>query len=77
MKLSVDIPNPLNDRVIIKLDGVVQEKVVEVDDEEGYVVKYKLNELGQMYLDGDEVPTETLYGEVEIIDPEVQNDQRK
>lgn len=77
MKLSVEDmtgPDPekagLCVRAIITLDGQRVERCLVADEEEGYVVQHKLNAAGQVFLEGDEIATETLYGVVRIIDPE-------
>lgn len=49
----------------IYLDGVKIDWVVEVDDEAGYVVRYKTKS-GKFTVANDEIETEKLYGKVEI-----------
>lgn len=46
------------------LDGVEVKHVETADDAEGWIIKAKLNELGQVYAVGDEVARETLRGKV-------------
>lgn len=77
MKLSVEDmtgPDPekagLCVRAIITLDGQRVERCIEADEEGGFIVQHKLNESGQLFIDGGEIATETLYGVVRIIDPE-------
>ncbi len=57
-------------RAVILLNGEKVEMCIEADEEEGYIVRNAVDENGQIYLDGEEVATERLEGEVRIIDPE-------
>lgn len=56
-------------RVVVLLDGVQVKNCTEADEEEGFVVRFKLTKEGSLILLGDEIETETLYGNVQIIDP--------
>lgn len=60
MKLSVNIPNPLNNRALVYLDGVLVESCIEADEEGGYVVVYSQK---------SELITLTKRGVVKIVDP--------
>lgn len=51
----------------VLLDGVEQDYVETADEERGEVVKCSLNELGDIFVVGDDVARETLRGKVEII----------
>jgi len=72
MKLSINNLTSLARRAMIKLDGIIQHKVLEVDDEAGYIVRYKLDTFGKPIpnADNEAYLTEKVYGNVEIIDPE-------
>ncbi len=52
----------------IYLDGVECDKVITADEEEGFIVLYKRDKIGNVILNSDRthVETETLYGKVEI-----------
>lgn len=54
------------DNFEIYLDGGKQSRVVELDTTVGYVVRY-MEHGGNLVTSGDEVLTETIYGNVEII----------
>lgn len=70
MKLSIkDVQTELHRRAIITLDGVRQTHCTEADEEGGYVERFKLKD-GKPFVEGEEVATERVYGEVRIIDPE-------
>ena len=56
-------------RVVVMLDGVQVKNCTEADEEEGFVVRFKLTKEGSLILLGAEIETETLYGNVQIIDP--------
>ena len=56
-------------RVVVLLDGVQVKNCTEADEEEGFVVRFKLDENGMLTVNGAEIETETLYGNVQIIDP--------
>ena len=56
-------------RVVVMLDGVQVKNCTEADEEEGFVVRFKLTKEGSLILLGSEIETETLYGNVQIIDP--------
>lgn len=56
-------------RVVVLLDGVQVKNCTEADEEEGFVVRFKLTKEGSLILLGAEIETETLYGNVQIIDP--------
>lgn len=56
-------------RVVILVDGVQVKNCTEADEEEGFVVRFKLTKEGSLSLIGAEIETETLYGNVQIIDP--------
>lgn len=51
-------------RVRVMLDGTEVKNVETADDAEGWVIKAKENELGQVYAVGDEIAKETLRGKV-------------
>lgn len=40
MKLSVDVPSPLNQRAKIFVDGKEYTSVIEADEEAGYIIYY-------------------------------------
>ena len=56
-------------RCVVLLDGVQVKNCTEADEEEGFVVRFKLDENGMLTVNGAEIETETLYGNVQIIDP--------
>ena len=56
-------------RCVVLLDGVPVKNCTEADEEEGFVVRFKLDENGMLTVNGAEIETETLYGNVQIIDP--------
>ena len=77
MRLSVSYYNEYNKetrelccRCIVLLDGVRVKNCTEADEEEGFVVRFKLDENGMLIVNGAEIETETLYGNVQIIDPQ-------
>lgn len=49
----------------IWVDGVLQDKVIAFDRDEGFVERYQLRD-GQMFAEGDEVAKETVTGEVVV-----------
>ena len=56
-------------RCVVLLDGVHVKNCTEADEEEGFVVRFKLDDRGNHIVNGSEIETETLYGNVQIIDP--------
>lgn len=56
-------------RCVVLLDGVHVKNCTEADEEEGFVIRFKLDDNGSLILNGAEVETETLTGNVQIIDP--------
>lgn len=56
-------------RVVVLLDGVQVKNCTEADEEEGFVVRFKLDDRGNHIVNGAEIETETLYGNVQIINP--------
>ena len=56
-------------RCVVLLDGVRVKNCTEADEEEGFVVRFKLDDHGMLTVNGSEIETETLYGNVQIIDP--------
>lgn len=71
MKLSIkDVQTPLHNRAIITLNGERVEYCTEADEEAGYVERFKLGKDGKPYIEGEEIATERVEGEVRIIDPE-------
>ncbi len=76
MRLSVDGLNEydekklaLSRRAVILLDGVQVKNCTEADEEEGFVVRFKLTDTGSLILNDGEIETEKLTGNVQIIDP--------
>lgn len=76
MRLSVSYYNEYDKetrelccRCIVLLDGVRVKNCTEADEEEGFVVRFKLDENGMLTVNGAEIETETLYGNVQVIDP--------
>ena len=76
MRLSVSYYNEYDKetrelccRCVVLLDGVQVKNCTEADEEEGFVVRFKLTKEGSLILLGAEIETETLYGNVQIIDP--------
>ena len=59
----------LCNRSVILLDGVEVKYCTEADEDEGYVTRIKLSSDGHPYLSGDELETETITGNVQIIGP--------
>lgn len=55
-------------RCVVLLDGVHVKNCTEADEEEGFVVRFKLDDRGNHIVNGAEIETETLYGNVQIID---------
>ena len=56
-------------RCVVLLNGLQVKNCTEADEEEGFVVRFKLTKEGSLILLGAEIETETLYGNVQIIDP--------
>lgn len=56
-------------RCVVLLDGAQVKNCTEADEEEGFVVRFKLDDKGKVIVNGAEIETETLYGNVQIIDP--------
>ena len=56
-------------RCVVLLDGVHVKNCTEADEEEGFVVRFKLDDRGNHIVNGSEIETETLYGNVQITDP--------
>ena len=76
MRLSVSYYNEYDKetrelccRCVVLLNGVQVKNCTEADEEEGFVVRFKLDENGMLTVNGAEIETETLYGNVQIIDP--------
>ena len=76
MRLSVSYYNEYDKETrelccqcVVLLDGVRVKNCTEADEEEGFVVRFKLDENGMLTVNGAEIETETLYGNVQIIDP--------
>ena len=76
MRLSVSYYNEYDKetrelccRCVVLLDGVHVKNCTEADEEEGFVVRFKLDDRGNHIVNGVEIETETLYGNVQIIDP--------
>lgn len=51
----------------IYLDGVLVDRVIAADDVAGEVIRASLDELGNLYLAGDEIAAEVLKGMVRIV----------
>ena len=61
-------------RVVILVDGVQVKNCTEADEEEGFVTRFRTYENGEPIIlpgteSGKTIETETLYGNVQIIDP--------
>ena len=56
-------------RCVVLLNGLQVKNCTEADEEEGFVVRFKLDDNGNHIVNGAEIETETLYGNVQIIDP--------
>lgn len=76
MRLSVNDLNKydekklaLSRRAVILLDGVQVKNCTEADEENGFIVRFKLTGEGSLILNGSEIETEKLTGHVQIIDP--------
>ena len=76
MRLSVSYYNEYDKetrelccRCVVLLNGLQVKNCTEADEEEGFVVRFKLTKEGSLILLGAEIETETLYGNVQIIDP--------
>ena len=76
MRLSVSYYNEYDKetrelccRCVVLLDGVRVKNCTEADEEKGFVVRFKLDDHGKLILNGSGIETETLYGNVQIIDP--------
>ena len=76
MRLSVSYYNEYDKetrelccRYVVLLNGVQVKNCTEADEEKGFVVRFKLDENGMLTVNGAEIETETLYGNVQIIDP--------
>ncbi|MNJ08754.1 hypothetical protein D3C77_28780 [compost metagenome] len=76
MRLSISYYNEYDQktrdlccRCVVLLDGVQVKNCTEADEEEGFVIRFKLDDNGSLILNGAEVETETLTGNVQIIDP--------
>jgi hypothetical protein len=59
----------LCNRVVILLNGVEIKFCTEADEENRFIVRFKLDDNGKLILNGSEVETEKLTGHVQIIDP--------
>ena len=75
MRLSVSYYNEYDKetrelccRYVVLLNGVQVKNCTEADEEEGFVVRFKLDENNMLTVNGAEIETETLYGNVQIID---------
>ena len=76
MRLSVSYYNEYDKetrelccRCVVLLDGEQVKNWTEADEEKGFVVRFKLDENGMLTVKGAKIETETLYGNVQIIDP--------
>lgn len=76
MRLSVSYYNEYDKktrelccRCVVLLNGLQVKNCTEADEEEGFVVRFKLDDKGNHIVNGAEIETETLYGNVQIIDP--------
>lgn len=56
-------------RCVVLLNGAQIKDCTEADEEEGFVIRFKLDDNGNHIVNGAEIETETLYGNVQIIDP--------
>ena len=56
-------------RCVVLLDGVHVKKCTEADEEEGFVIRFKLDDNGSLIVNGNEIEIEKLTGNVQIIDP--------
>lgn len=68
MRLDSDVPSPLNKLAHVFVDGTEHPDVFIADEEEGYVVRYKRDENGNLMTNADctAARTETVFGKVEI-----------
>jgi hypothetical protein len=77
MRLSVRETDPghrnwrpsMAGQVHVFVDGTVVDKVITVDEEEGYVLRFKTDEFGNVLINADrtEALTEELRGEVHFV----------
>lgn len=56
-------------RCVVLLNGLQVKNCTEADEEEGFVIRFKLDNNGNHIVNGAEIETEILYGNVQIIDP--------
>lgn len=69
MKLSIDIPNPLNNQATVTLDGVKVVYCLEADEENGYIIRLKTDTNGNLIAENLEPVRETVKGVVKITFP--------
>lgn len=50
----------------VYLDGILQSGVITADEEQGYVMRYEQNELGEYLIEGDDFIIEKYLGNVVI-----------
>lgn len=73
MRLSIDVPNPLNLRAVVFLDGVKAELCLMADEESGCIERYVPRTDPRWQTEFKYVdywPTEVVRGAVKIVDPE-------
>lgn len=51
---------------MVFLDGIERDKVLEADEERRFLRRYKTDELGNVIVQGNELVTEVLHGDVRI-----------
>ncbi len=75
MRITVDphdrgtLVNPIEARIEVYLDGARMDRVITADEEEGMVVRHKVDSSGRLVisLDGKCAMTETLKGSVQVV----------
>lgn len=66
MKYTVDNTIKVGKPVDVFLDGEQQTGCIEADDEQGYIIRNKRDENGNLIIEGDEFVRETIHGTVEV-----------
>lgn len=70
MRLEVGDNNPLSRRAVIKVNGEEVKLCTVADTDLGLVVRFATDAEGRIQREGDDAKRETLYGVVDIIDPD-------
>jgi hypothetical protein len=72
MRISADENDPgyeayaMNPHVMVFLDGNPQRAVVTADEEQGVLIRYRLDDRGNLVVEGDRLALEVKTGHVEV-----------